>query len=104
MFESIKKFFAGEKIDFSRLKANGAMIIDVRSTGEFETGHIQGSVNIPVKRLSENLHKLKDKNKVIVTCCASGARSAAAKALLESNGYTKVYNGGSWQSLNQKLS
>jgi len=36
---------------------------------------------------------------VIVTCCASGMRSRSAKAILLSNGYKHVYNGGSWHNL-----
>jgi rhodanese-related sulfurtransferase len=103
MFESIKKLFRSEKSDFAKLKADGAVIIDVRSNGEYAGGHIEGSINIPVKRLEDNLHKFKDKNKVIITCCASGARSAVAKSLMESKGYSKVYNGGGWSSLKQKI-
>jgi rhodanese-related sulfurtransferase len=49
------------------------------------------------------LVKLKDKNKTIITCCASGMRSATAKGILQSNGYVNVYNGGGWNSLQNKL-
>ena len=44
-----------------------------------------------------------DKNKPIITCCASGMRSAAAKNILKSNGYQTVYNGGSWASLKHQI-
>jgi len=40
---------------------NGAVIVDVRSKREFENGHINGSINIPVDELSRNLKMLKDK-------------------------------------------
>jgi phage shock protein E len=103
MFESLKKMFSSVKTDYTRLMSEGAVILDVRSHGEYVSGHIDGSINIPVNKLSENLNKLKSKNKPIITCCASGMRSASAKGLLESKGYTKVFNGGSWQSLNRKL-
>jgi phage shock protein E len=103
MFEAIKKMFGSVKTDYAQLIAEGAVILDVRSHGEYVSGHIEGSVNIPVNKLSENLNKLKSKNKPIITCCASGMRSASAKGLLESKGYTKVINGGSWQSLEKKL-
>ncbi|MGZ5283038.1 MAG: rhodanese-like domain-containing protein, partial [Bacteroidia bacterium] len=46
---------------------------------------------------------LKDKNKTIITCCASGMRSASAKSILAMNGYTNVYNGGSWSGLKSKI-
>ena len=104
MFETIKNLFkAKAKTDFAQLIRSGAVILDVRSKTEFESGHVAGAVNIPVDQLPRNLNKLKDKNKPIITCCASGMRSASAKALLGSSGYTNVYNGGSWQSLDQKI-
>jgi rhodanese-related sulfurtransferase len=81
----------------------GALIVDVRSKGEFSSGHIKGSINISVDTLSNNLGKLKDKNKTIITCCASGMRSASAKSILKSNGYQSIYNGGRWSSLNNKI-
>jgi phage shock protein E len=103
MFESIKKMFSSVNKDYAHLRSEGAIILDVRSHGEFVTGHIEGSVNIPVNKLSENLDKLKSKSKPIITCCASGMRSASAKGILEAKGYTRVINGGSWQSLEKKL-
>jgi rhodanese-related sulfurtransferase len=103
MFEALKKIFSPVKTDYSQLMSEGAVILDVRSHGEFVSGHIDGSINIPVNKLPENLNKLKSKNKPIIACCASGMRSASAKGFLESKGYTKVINGGSWQSLNRKL-
>jgi phage shock protein E len=104
MFAIIKKILGiGPKVSFSELVEGGAIILDVRTKGEYAGGHIRGSVNIPVEQLSKNLHKLKDKNRVIITCCQSGMRSASAKGLLISNGYSNVHNGGRWQSLNYKL-
>jgi phage shock protein E len=103
MFDLIKKMFSGVKTDYARLISEGALILDVRSHGEYVTGHIEGSINISVNKLSENLNKLKSKNQTIITCCASGMRSASAKGILESKGYKTVINGGSWQRLERKL-
>ena len=104
MIETIKKMLGiGPKTDFAELVKQGAMILDVRTKNEYAGGHIRGSVNIPVEQLSNNLSKLKDKKKVIITCCASGMRSASAKGILTSNGFSNVYNGGGWQSLERKL-
>ena len=103
MFEGLKNLLGLEKTDFALLKQEGAIILDVRSKREYEGGHIRGSVNISVDQLVSNLHKLQDKNKPIITCCASGARSASAKSILASNGYTNVHNGGGWMSLQNKL-
>ncbi len=103
MFGFFKKLLGLQSVDFAELKRNGAIIIDVRSKGEFAGGHIKGSLNIPLNTLSQNLNILKDKNKTIITCCASGMRSATAKGILKSNGYTQVFNGGGWHSLNNKI-
>jgi len=93
----------GPKTDFAELVKQGALILDVRSKGEYSTGHIKGSVNIPVDQLGKNLNKLKDKNKTIITCCASGMRSASAKGILTSSGFSSVYNGGAWYNLDRKI-
>lgn len=98
-----KLFGLGPSVDYKELMDNGATIIDVRTPGEFSQGHIKGSLNIPLDALSSKLNKLKDKNKPIITCCASGMRSASAKGILKSNGYTEVHNGGGWSSLNNKI-
>jgi len=103
MFNSIKNLFSVDKTNYAQLVQDGAIILDVRSNGEYAGGHIDGSINIPVNKLADNLNKLKDKKKPIITCCASGMRSASAKGILESNGYLNVHNGGAWLSLNQKI-
>lgn len=104
MLGIIKKLLgtAGNE-NLSELVKNGAIILDVRSAGEFASGHIKGAINISVDSLKSNLAKLKDKNQTIITCCASGMRSSAAKSILSANGYTNVHNGGGWTSLNSKI-
>ncbi len=104
MFEKLKNIFGLKKTDYKQLLSNGAIIVDVRSKGEFESGHIKNAINISVDQLKNNLHKLKDKNIPVITCCASGMRSASAKSILLANGYTQVYNGGGWYSLQNKIS
>ena len=103
MFDSIKSLLGFEKTDFAQLVKDGALILDVRSKGEYAGGHIQGSINIPLDQLGNNLHRLKDKSKPIITCCASGMRSSSAKSILKSNGFTEVYNGGGWSSLQNNI-
>ncbi|MEY4791732.1 MAG: hypothetical protein RIT34_539 [Bacteroidota bacterium] len=97
----LKKLFGGTSVDFKTLVKEGAMIIDVRSPAEFNGGHIKGAVNIPLQAIQSSFNKI-PKNKVIITCCASGMRSGSAKSLLKSAGYT-VHNGGGWMSLKSKL-
>jgi phage shock protein E len=105
MINTIKKLFGINRnpVDFSILVQQGATILDVRSKGEYAGGHIKGAINISLNELHQSLSQLKDKNKPIITCCASGMRSASAKSILKSNGYTQVYNGGGWSSLQNKL-
>ena len=103
MLDTINQFFGFTKTDYADLVEKGAIILDVRSKGEFASGHVKNSINIPVDQLSNNLARLKDKNKTIITCCASGMRSGSAKTLLLKNGYTDVHNGGGWASLNSKI-
>lgn len=98
-----KLFGLGPKTDYAQLVKDGAQIIDVRTKGEYQTGHVKGSVNIPLNELSSRLAKIK-KDKAIITCCASGMRSASAKSILKSKGFTEVHNGGGWMSLQRKLS
>ena len=103
MFDSIKNLFGMETTDFAALVKEGAIIVDVRSKGEYAGGHVKNSINIPVDQLSANLSRLKDKNKPIITCSASGMRSSSAQTMLKNAGYTKVYHGGGWKSLNNKI-
>jgi rhodanese-related sulfurtransferase len=93
----------GPKVDYAALVKQGAVILDVRTKGEYQGGHIKGSVNISLDQLNNQLHRLNDKNKPIITCCMSGNRSGSAKRILESKGYTQVYNGGGWHSLKNKI-
>ena len=104
MIETLKKIFGiGPSADYAQLVKDGAIILDVRTKGEYTSGHIRGSLNISVDQLSANLHRLPNKQVPIITCCASGMRSASAKNMLKSKGYTQVYNGGGWGSLQNKL-
>ncbi|WP_018342388.1 rhodanese-like domain-containing protein [Cytophaga aurantiaca] len=95
-------FGSGTPIDYSTLVKNGATIIDVRTKGEYQGGHIKGSLNIPLDTLKSNLSKLKKENPII-TCCASGMRSSSARSILKANGFVEVYNGGGWSGLQSKI-
>lgn len=103
MIDSIKSLLGiGPKANYKELIENGAQIIDVRTRGEYASGHIKGSINIPLNELSSQIKKLK-KDKAIITCCASGMRSASAKAQLKALGFEEVHNGGGWYSLQNKI-
>ena len=103
MLSFFKKLFgSAPAVDYVTLVKNGAQIVDVRTPGEYQSGHIKGSKNIPLQVLGSKLNVL-DKSKPVITCCASGMRSASAKSLLLQKGFSEVYNGGGWTSLQSKL-
>ncbi len=100
MIAQIKKLFGigGPKVDLADLISNGATIVDVRTSGEYAGGHIQGAVNIPLAALGSQMSNIR-KDKPVITCCASGMRSGSARSMLLANGFKEVYNAGSWYSL-----
>ena len=61
-------------------------LLDVRTTGEFAQGHIDGFVNIPVDELRERLGEL-DRGKPVYVICQSGLRSYIACRILAGNGF-----------------
>ena len=76
--------------------------VDVRTTKEFESSRVEGSINIPLNLVPENLEALK-KMQPLVLCCAAGIRSGQAMEFLKLNGLDQVYNGGSWQDVENML-
>ncbi|MDO6438952.1 rhodanese-like domain-containing protein [Cyclobacterium sp. 1_MG-2023] len=104
MLNSIKQILGfGPKVNFADLMKSGAVIVDVRTKKEFQGGHIKKSTNMPLDTLNNNLGRLNDKDQPIITCCASGMRSASAKRILKAKGFKEVYNGGAWNSLESKI-
>tara|TARA_B110001452_G_scaffold74019_1_gene59960 strand:+ start:43 stop:321 length:279 start_codon:yes stop_codon:yes gene_type:complete len=79
-------------------KSSQTSIVDVRTTEEFKISRIKDSINIPLNLISENIETLK-KMQPIVLCCAAGVRSGQAVEFLKINGLDQVYNGGSWQNV-----
>ncbi len=83
-------------------KSRNAVILDVRSKSEYESGAIPGSKHIPLQQVASKINEIKKWDKPIITCCASGMRSASAATILKSNG-VEAMNGGGWFSLSKKL-
>ena len=79
-------------IEARALIADGARLLDVRTSGEFGAGHIEGAWNIPVDRLESHLAELEPKDRQIVVYCHSGARSAGAVQMLRRAGFSKVFD------------
>lgn len=76
------------------------LLLDVRNPDEFASGHVQGSINIPLSLLPLKFTEIApDKARQIVAYCRSGARSGMAQQFLQGQGYEKVINGGSVESM-----
>jgi rhodanese-related sulfurtransferase len=69
----------------------GALLLDVRSEGEFRGGAIPGAKNIPVQSLASRIAEL-DPARAVVVYCASGVRSASAASLLKRRGFREVHD------------
>jgi|SRR5664279_3757732 len=98
----IKNFFSREKTDFASLIREGAVIIDVRTAGEFKDGHIPGSRNIPLDSIQNKMEEIRKLHKPVITVCRSGMRSKMARSILASGGLT-VFNGGAWDVLETRI-
>ncbi len=82
--------------DAQELLKNGALVIDVRSPGEFGSGHVKQALNIPLDQIESILpRQVKDKNQVLLLHCQSGMRSAAAMKKIKTLGYPNTHNLGS---------
>ena len=85
-----------------------AVVLDVRSDGEFNQGHIVNAVNIPQKSLDDQLSKLeKYRDRPIITACRNGQTALGVGNRLRKNGFEHVYNlaGGlmAWEGANLPL-
>ncbi|MFZ5629604.1 MAG: rhodanese-like domain-containing protein [Spirochaetota bacterium] len=76
-----------------------ATVVDVRTPGEFASGHHPRAVNIPVDQVQSRIAEFGDKAKPVVVYCASGVRSGRAKQILQSAGYKDVTNAGGFRDL-----
>jgi rhodanese-related sulfurtransferase len=84
---SVTPAFVKERLDAKTLP----LILDVREPNEFAQGRIDGAVNIPIRTLAQNLHRLPTvRSTEIITVCPSGFRSAQVTMALTLMGYTNV--------------
>jgi rhodanese-related sulfurtransferase len=67
------------------------IILDVRTQGEYDDGHIEGAILIPVSELEGRLDEL-SRDKETLVYCRTGNRSSNAVTILEKNGFTKIYH------------
>ena len=82
-YKELKKFIKNKEI----------YLIDVRSGQEYEEGHLDGALNIPLYNIEKDIEKnIENKENIIILYCSSGSRSKKAKEILERLGYSEVYN------------
>ena len=105
MLYTLRKRFSGPAVDLAELATAlgaGALILDVRSAGEFASGHVNGARNIPVGDLSGRLEDVGSKKRAVLVYCASGSRSGAARRVLEGAGY-RVFDLGSLRAAERTI-
>ena len=74
----------------------GAKVIDVRSPEEFQSGHLDGAVNIPLGDLRDQIARhAPDKDRPLLLHCLGGTRSGMGRRTLRQLGYKNVFNLGS---------
>lgn len=79
----------------SKADLDQALVVDVRTPGEFNAGHLESSINIPLDEIQNHVNDFKNSGSRIVLICRSGARSGRATKFLQSYGIDAV-NGGAW--------
>lgn len=82
---------AEELLALRKSEPANVLIVDVRTTGEYNAGHIPGAILIPMREIPSKM-SLIGKDKKVVLVCASGARSGAVADYLSKNGYPWVRN------------
>jgi rhodanese-related sulfurtransferase len=91
--ESSRDTITPEEVQFLTEKDSTVFLLDVRTDEEYDssTGHLRGSVLIPVQELAARLGELSPhKKNTIVAICRSGNRSGWATSMLRSQGYPAV--------------
>ncbi|RBQ11533.1 rhodanese-like domain-containing protein [Pedobacter miscanthi] len=94
---------ATDNHSMENLLSKKPVILDVRTPGEYSTGHIKGSINIPLTELENGTPLTLDHHRPILTCCSHGVRSVRAAKLLKARGYKNVEDGGAWTNLQMIL-
>ncbi len=81
------------------LKNESATLIDVREPYEFNHGHNQGAINIPLNQVLGRSEEIAKMSKPLILVCQSGNRSGMAVSMLKAKGIDDIYNGGSFNDV-----
>ncbi len=96
MLDFLKRLFGAGAPAFTPEQLASGTVLDVRTAGEYQGGHVPGSINIPLNQLAAATKKVEKLATPIITCCASGRRSGIAASQLRTAGIEAI-NGGPWQ-------
>ena len=77
------------------IRKSNYCIVDVREPFEFDRGHVDGAINLPLSRFMEGLNHIEQCDGHVLFYCRSGMRSGQATSFLQSRGFENVRNGGS---------
>ncbi len=83
--------------DACKLIANGAQLVDVRSSAEFARGALPNAINLPLQAIM-SADQVISRDKAVILYCVTGARSSTAKNYLSQMGYDEVYDLGSFRN------
>ena len=81
----------------------GAYLIDVRTGPEYEAGHVEGSINVPLHSIHFIVNHVRDIEAPLYVYCQSGARSGQATSMIKEMGYKNVKNIGGVNRYKGKL-
>ncbi len=82
--------------DAAALLDQGAVVVDVRTPGEWAEGHAEDSTLLPLNELPTRFEEL-PRDRTLLMVCRSGGRSEQATLFLKSMGYEQVFNLGPWE-------
>ena len=85
---------AGETTSEKKPVPEDALIVDVRTEAEYQSGHFPGAKNIPLSKIADRILEFGPIDQTVVVYCRSGRRSGIAKKILTNAGYLNAINGG----------
>jgi phage shock protein E len=80
------------------------VVIDVRTAQEFQSGHVEGALNIPHDTIGQDIFKTKvNKDDHVILYCKSGRRSDMALGTLKGLGFSNIENYGGFEQAQKRL-
>ncbi len=102
MFHFLKASNINEKVA-EHEKTQGSILLDVRTREEYQGGHIENSINIPVDQIRKVKDIVNDTNTPIFIYCLSGSRARTAANKLKKMGYDMAIPSGGIMSYHKKV-